>query len=338
MSSYKDKKDKSLDIIGIGNAIVDILVPISEEFIELNSLQKGNMTLVDEDQANTIYSKMGKGVKVSGGSAANTLAGIAELGGKGGFIGRVSNDDLGEIFTKEIRATGTIFETLTRTDGPPTARCLILVTPDAERTMCTFLGASTFLEPEDIDPYIIRQSKILYLEGYLFDAPKAKEAFYSAAKIAKNHKRKVALSLSDSFCVDRHRESFMNLLNTYVDILFANQQEIISLCQGNTLSDSIKKIRKSCEIIVITLGQEGSLIITKEGEIQIKSYSFGKVIDTTGAGDLYASGFLYGYINKYDLDKCGNIGSICAGHIVTILGPNPKISLKKLVKENLSSE
>ena len=329
------EKDISLDVIGIGNAIVDVLVNTSEEFIKSQSLQKGNMNLIDKDQANKLYQTIGKGIEASGGSAANTLAGITQLGGKGGFIGRVNDDELGEIFTRKIRSTGTIFETPPTIKGPTTASCLILVTPDAERTMCTYLGASTFLEPKDLDLDIIKEAKVLYLEGYLFDASEAKEAFYSAANIAKVNKRKVAISLSDSFCIDRHRESFLNLLNNYANIIFGNENEIISLTQSNNLNEAIKKVKDTCETVVITLGEKGSIILSKGEEIEIKSYSLGKAIDTTGAGDLYASGFLYGYINNYSLEKCGKIGSICAAHIVTVMGPNPTISLKKLVTEYL---
>ena len=335
MKKQDKAKDDTLDVVGIGNAIVDVLVHTTEDFIKLKSLNKGNMTLINEDQANNVYSTMGKGLEASGGSAANTLAGITQLGGKGAFIGRVNDDELGKTFTREIRSTGTLFNTPPTTEGPSTARCLILVTPDAERTMCTYLGASTFLEPTDLDLNLIKNAKVLYLEGYLFDAPQAKEAFYAAAKIAKDEHKKVALSLSDSFCVDRHRESFLNLLNTYIDIIFANESEIISLAKTDNLSDAIKVIKNYCELIVITLGEKGSIILNKQKQSIIKPYKSGKVIDTTGAGDLYASGFLYGYIKEYDLIKCGNIGSICAGHIVTILGPKPKISLKDLVSKNL---
>tara|TARA_Y100001968_G_scaffold292474_1_gene297708 strand:+ start:21412 stop:22425 length:1014 start_codon:yes stop_codon:yes gene_type:complete len=335
LTKNQNLSEDNLDVVGVGNAIVDILVHISEDFISSKNLNKGNMTLVNEDQADDIFSTMGKGLEASGGSAANTLAGIAQLGGKGGFIGRVKNDSLGKIFIRELRSTGTLYLTPSNTEGPSTARCLILVTPDAERTMCTYLGASTFLEPKDLNFDLIKNTKVLYLEGYLFDADQAKKAFYAASQVAIDNKKKVALSLSDAFCVERHRESFLNLLNSYVDIVFANETEIMALYRTNDLFEAINQIKNSCEIIIITLGAKGSIIISNGDQIKINPHIKGKVIDTTGAGDLYASGFLYGYTKKYDLKKCGNIGSICAGHIVTQLGPNANCSLIDLVREYL---
>ena len=335
MANKENQTIQSLDVIGIGNAIVDVLMHTTDSFIHSLSIKKGNMTLISESQAEEIYLSMKPSLQTSGGSAANTLAGISQLGGASGFIGRVKKDKLGDIFTKEIIATGTFFNTSPKSEGPATARCLILITPDAERTMCTYLGASSFLEPADLDFQVIKNTKVLYLEGYLFDSPAAKNAFYKASEIARTYEKKVALSLSDSFCVDRHRESFLDLIKNHVDIIFANESEIISLFKTNDLKEALTNLKENCDLAIITLGNKGSIIINKGNEIKIKAYSLGNLIDSTGAGDLYASGFLYGYINGKDLKTCGNIGAICAGHIVTQLGPRTNISLRQLIKKNL---
>ena len=331
----KSELSGTIDVIGIGNAIVDVLAYTTDIFLESYSLNKGNMTLINESQAEKIYCQMGSSLETSGGSAANTLAGVAQLGGNCAFIGRVKNDKLGEIFTKEIIKTGTFFKTPPTIGGPSTARCLILVTPDAERTMCTYLGASVLLEPKDLDLSIIKKAKILYLEGYLFDNPTAKNAFYSAAKISKESNKKVALSLSDSFCVNRHREDFLDLLINHIDILFANESEIISLFKSSNLEEALFKIKGKCEIAIITCGAKGSIIISQDEELKINAYNLGKVIDTTGAGDLYASGFLYGYVNDKDLLNCGKIGSICASKIITQLGSRSEESLQELITQYL---
>ncbi len=324
-----------LDVVGIGNAIVDVLVQIEDSFLEKNSLVKGSMSLIDEAQAELLYSFMSSGIESSGGSAANSLACLAQLGSKTRFIGRVKNDQLGHIFTHDICASGALFETPPALVGPSTARCLIFVTPDAQRTMCTYLGASVLISPENLDLSVIEQSKVLYLEGYLWDNASAKEAFLAASELSKSAGGKVALSLSDSFCVDRHRDSFLELLETKVDILFANESEIISLYNSSSLSNAIEKVKGVCEVSAITCGEKGSVIITEKEQLQINSYQLGPTIDTTGAGDLYAGGFLHGYTKGKDLQTCGKIGSICAGHIVTQLGSRSQSSLSDLVKESL---
>ena len=335
MSQYKSASNLSIDVTGIGNAIVDVLVQVEDSFLNENSLEKGSMTLIDEKMASRLESLISKSIQSSGGSAANTIAGITQLGGKAGFIGRVKDDDLGEIFSKELSLSGTIFNTPTAKNGPSTARCIIFVTPDAQRTMCTYLGASVLIEPDNLNLSIVKESKILYLEGYLWDNKSAKRAFIEAAKISRDSGGETALSLSDSFCVDRHRESFIQLIDNHVDILFANEIEINSLYKTSSTIEAIKQLRGKCKIAAITKGEEGSIILSKEGEFHIKAYKFGDAIDTTGAGDLFASGFLYGYTKGEELTICGQIGSICAGHIVTNLGSRVKISLKELVQENL---
>ncbi len=337
MTNTQGLNDFHLDLVGIGNAIVDVIIKTNDQFLESHSLEKGSMTLINELEANKLYNSIEANLETSGGSAANTLAGFAQLGGKSGFIGRVNNDKLGKTFGKDICKSGAIFSTPATTFGPPTARCLIFVTPDAQRTMCTFLGASVLLEPEDIDLSLVTKTKVLYLEGYLWDNVAAKRAFIAGAEACKGKGGKIALTLSDSFCVDRHRDSFLSLVEEYVDILFANEAEIISLYQVSDFESAVDKVKGSCGIAALTLGEKGSVILTKKQRFDISSYKFGPVIDTTGAGDLYASGFLYGYISNQTLLRCGQIGSICAGQIITQLGPRSKIPLKEVVNRNLDT-
>ena len=331
----KKTNEPSLDIVGIGNAIVDVLTTTDDSLLELLSLKKGSMTLIDENKANELYEMVKDRIQKSGGSAANSLACVAQLGGKAAFIGRVRNDKLGEIFTKEISTTGTIFKTPPSSIGPSTARCLIFVTPDAQRTMCTYLGASVLLEPKDIDLSAVREAKILYLEGYLWDNPAAKSAFIKAAEIAKGAARKVALSLSDSFCVSRHRESFINLVEDHIDILFSNEDEIKTLYETSSLNTALEKLKKKCDIAAITIGEKGSILIQNGEVINIDPFIMGKAIDTTGAGDLYAGGFLKGLADGLKPELSAKIGSICAGQIVTQVGSRSNTDLLKLINSNL---
>jgi len=325
----------SLDIVGIGNAIVDVLTTTDDSLLEKLSFHKGSMTLIDESKAKELYNMVTNKIQRSGGSVANSLACVAQLGGKAAFIGRVRNDKLGKIFTEEISKTGTIFKTPPSSVGPSTARCLIFVTPDAQRTMCTFLGASVLLEPKDIDLSAVSAAKILYLEGYLWDNPAAKNAFIKAAQIAKNAGRKVALSLSDSFCVNRHRESFIKLVKDHIDILFANEDEIKTLYETSSLNTAIQKLKKKCDLAAITIGKKGSILISNGKEIKVDPYSFGKAIDTTGAGDLYAGGFLKGLADGLKPEISAKIGSICAGHIVTQIGSRSNTDLLNLINSHL---
>ena len=325
----------SLDIVGIGNAIVDVLTTTDDSVLERLSLNKGSMTLIDANKAKELYEITTNRIQRSGGSVANSLACIAQLGGKTAFIGRVRNDELGEIFTKEISTTGTIFKTPTSSVGPSTARCIIFITPDAQRTMCTYLGASVLLEPRDLDFSAVREAKILYLEGYLWDNPAAKDAFIKAAEIAKNAGRKVALSLSDSFCVNRHRESFVKLVKNHIDILFANEDEIKALYKTSSLNTAIEELKKTCDLAAITIGKKGSILISSGKEINIDPFIFGKAIDTTGAGDLYAGGFLKGLADGLKPEISAKIGSICAGHIVTQLGSRSNTDLLNLISSHL---
>ncbi len=327
---------KNLDIVGIGNAIVDVLIETEDSFLNENELTKGSMSLINQEKATQLYFRSKSSLETSGGSVANTIAGLSALGSSAGFIGRVKEDELGNTFIKDLCSTGAVFNALPIREGPSTARCFIYVTPDAERTMCTYLGSSVLLEPKDIDFSIVSKTKLLYLEGYLWDLDSAKSSFITAAELCKANGGKVALSLSDTFCIERHRESFQLLVEKYVDILFANENEIIALYKSKNFEASVEAIRKKCEICVLTKGAEGSIIINENKRFIINTYKFGKTIDTTGAGDLYASGFLHGYLSSKNLEVCGHIGSICAGYIVTQLGSRSTISLQKLVKENLS--
>ena len=326
---------RPIDVIGIGNAIVDILVQVDDNFLQCQNLIKGSMSLINEQQANELYKLIAPGIESSGGSAANTIASIAQLGCKSGFIGRVRDDQLGEVFKRDICTTGAIFTTPSARSGPPTARCIIFVTPDAQRTMCTYLGTSVQLQPDNLDLSIIGDAKVLYLEGYLWDHELAKKAFITASKTCKRSKGIVALSLSDSFCVERHRESFLDLIENYVDILFANESEILTLFKSPEIENVFQSLRKKSKISVITLGEKGSLIITEKEKIEINPFIFGPPIDTTGAGDIYAGAFLSGYTKGLPLNKCGRMGSICAGHIVRQIGPRSSIDLNQLIEENI---
>lgn len=322
----------SLDIIGIGNAIVDVLAQSSDAFITENHLNKGAMTLIEADQAEALYNKMGPAVEVSGGSAANTVAAFAALGGQCGFIGKVADDQLGKVFKHDIQAVGATFKTAPLTDGPPTARCLIMVTPDAERTMCTFLGASVWITPGDIDPDFIQSAQIVYLEGYLFDRPKAKQAFLKASELAHEAGRKVSLSLSDPFCVDRHRLEFRDLVENHVDILFANNDEVMSLFEVKTLDEALNLIQGKCEIAVITKSSEGSIIITQDERIELPAQKVDRIIDTTGAGDLYAAGFLYGYTQGHALKTCGEYALALAAEVIQQMGARPQRDLSQVIQ------
>lgn len=322
--------DGELDVVGVGNAIVDVLAQASDEFLRKHGLQKGSMSLIDERQAAALYADMGPAVEASGGSAANTMAGIASLGGKPAYIGRVCNDQLGEIFSHDMHALGIHFAVPPAISGPSTARCLILVTPDAQRTMNTYLGACVNLGPEDIDEALVRRGKITYLEGYLWDRPKAKEAFIKAARVASAAGRQVALSLSDSFCVARHRDSFLELVAHHVDILFANEAEIKALYQTDSFEQAAACVRGQTALAALTRGPKGSLLVTADGALEIAAARVDKVVDTTGAGDLYAAGLLFGLTHGKPLDWAGRCGSLAAAEVLGHFGARPEARLSEL--------
>ena len=326
---------KKIDLVGIGNAIVDIVSNIDDEFLTRNLLKKGSMNLINLQDSSNILNDCNIIKRVSGGSAANTVVSLANLGNNVEFIGRIKDDEFGNFFSKDIKESGATFNSKYVETRESSAHSVILITPDAQRTMCTYLGASTEFEPDDINYESIKLSKYLYLEGYLWDSELAKKAFIKAAKIAKESKTKIILSLSDAFCVDRHRESFLDLINDFVDILFCNEEEVKSLFKINDLEKCKIKIKSLCELTAITLGEKGSLIVNKNKTELIKPFLFGKAIDTTGAGDIFAGGFIHGLINNLSLNDCGQIGSICAGYIVTQIGSRSKMNLKKLITENI---
>jgi sugar/nucleoside kinase (ribokinase family) len=323
------------DVVGIGNAIVDVLSQAQPEFLTRHNLAPGSMTLIDNAQADALYSQMGPGMEMSGGSAANTLAGIASLGGKGAYIGKVKNDHLGKVFRHDLTAAGVAFDTTALPDGPSTARCLIFVTPDAQRTMTTYLGACVELGPEDVDAAIIVDSKVTYLEGYLWDPPRAKEAFRKAIRIAHEAQRKVSLSLSDAFCVGRYRTEFLDLLNGGVDILFANETEIMSLFEVDDFDAAVPLIRNRCEVAVLTRSAKGAMVVAGDKTHMVNAEPLGKVVDTTGAGDLYAAGFLFGYTQGYDHATSARIGALAAGEVIGHFGARPEMTLADLVKRHL---
>ena len=319
------------DVLGIGNAIVDILVHADDRFLVREGLEKGAMALVNAERASELYEKVGPAIECSGGSAANTIAGLVSFGGRGAFIGKVRDDQLGEVFAHDIRALGVRFDTRPTSDGASTARCLILVTPDAQRTLNTFLGACVELRPEDIDADLVEASAVTYLEGYLWDPPRAKNAFRKAVEIAHNAGRKVALTLSDSFCVDRYRDEFCALVAGGADIVFANETELLSLYGVDTFDEGLRAIRENCEVAVLTRSEKGSVIVDHEEVHVIDAASVEHVVDTTGAGDLFAAGFLYGYTRGDGLAECGRLGSLAAAEIISHFGARPDVALSTLV-------
>jgi sugar/nucleoside kinase (ribokinase family) len=319
------------DVVGIGNAIVDIIARCKHEFLVKHNLAKGHMTLVDANTVSQLYKNMGPAVEISGGSAANTMVGVASLGGRAAFVGKVSEDDFGKVFAHDIRSAGVTFETKPSVGGAPTARSLILVTPDGERTMNTFLGVSPELSPRDVDAKLIASSRILYLEGYLFDRPDAQAAFRHAANLAEAAGREVALTLSDSFCVERHRVEFIELIRDRVDILFANESEITALYKTSSFEEASRQAKSDASIAVLTRSAKGSVIFRGDKAASVPAARVRQVVDTTGAGDLYAAGFLFGYAAGKPLDVCGSIGSLAAAEVIGHMGARPETSLAELV-------
>ena len=334
-AATKVKAPARFDVVGIGNAIVDVIAHADDAFLQSNDLAKGAMTLIDAARAETLYGKMASAIESSGGSAANTMAGLASLGGRAGFIGKVRDDQLGGIFRHDIRAAGVQFDSASATSGLPTARCLIFVTADAQRTMQTFLGASVDLGPDDVDAAVIGAASVVYLEGYLWDRPQAKEAFQRAARIAHDAGRKVALTLSDAFCVDRHRADFLALIEGHVDVLFANEAEIKSLYQAEDFATASAKVRHHCEVAALTRSEKGAVIVKGDQMLTIPAAPVAQVIDTTGAGDLYAAGFLYGYTRGLPLETCGRIGALAAAEVISHYGARPEVKLADLVAAQL---
>ena len=323
------------DVLGIGNAIVDVIARTEEDFLLKQGMHKGTMALIDEARAQAIYDAMGPAIETSGGSAANTIVGLASLGSRSAFIGKVKDDELGRTFAHDIRAAGASYTTPPAADGPSTARCYVLVTPDGERTMNTYLGAAQDLHPADIDAELVAASAVLYLEGYLWDPKNAKDAFIKAAKIAHEAERTVALSLSDAFCVDRWRAEFLQLMRSgTVDLIFANETELHSLYQTSDFDTAVAALRADVSAAVVTRSEKGCIVLGPEGTEAVPAFSIERVIDTTGAGDLFAAGFLSGLARGADDRTCGRLGALAAAEVIQHLGARPETSLRDLAGEN----
>lgn len=323
------------DVVGLGNAMVDVLARVSDRFLTDRDLTKGNMTLVDAPEAGKIYQDLDPERQVSGGSAANTVAGLASLGGTPAFIGKIHDDELGKIFKRDIGAAGVDFFTDPLTEGPSTGRSIVLITPDAERSMFTYLGASSHISKKDVDENIIKASKVLYLEGYLWDEKYAKQAMLKACYYARKHNKKIALSLSDTKCVERHRRQFMPLIKRYVDILFANEDEIKTLYEQTDLYHTLDMVKHDVEIAAITRDEHGSIVVNGRIKTFVEAEKVSYVVDSTGAGDLYAAGFLYGYTTNRTLGTCALIGGIAASEIISHYGARPEVSLRGFVRKKL---
>lgn len=323
------------DVLGIGNAIVDVIARAEEDFLLKQGMRKGMMALIDEPRAQAIYDAMGPAVEMSGGSAANTIVGLASLGARAAFIGKVKDDQLGRAFAHDIRAAGVAFDVRPAAAGPSTGRCYVLVTPDGERTMNTYLGAAQDLHPGDIDEAAISASAIIYLEGYLWDPKHAKDAFLKAAKIAHDAERKVALTLSDAFCVDRWRDEFLQLMRSgTVDLIFANEAELRSLYQTSDFDAALKALRDDIDVAVVTRSEKGCVVINPQDVEAVPAFPVKHVVDTTGAGDLFAAGFLSGLARGADDRTCGRLGAMAAAEVIGHLGARPETSLKDLAGQN----
>jgi adenosine kinase len=323
------------DVLGIGNAIVDVIARAEDDFLLRHGMHKGGMALIDEARAQAIYDAMGPAVESSGGSAANTIVGVASFGGRAAFVGKVKDDELGRAFAHDIRAARVSFDTPPASDGPSTARCYIMVTPDGERTMNTFLGAAQDLHPNDIDEATIAAAAIVYLEGYLWDPPHAKEAFVKAATIAHRAGRRVALTLSDAFCVDRYRAEFLGLIRKgTVDIVFANEHELRSLYQTADFDTAVKQLRADARLAVVTRSEKGCVVVSRDGVEAVQAMPIEQVADATGAGDLFAAGFLVGHSHGKDHRTAARLGALAAAEVIQHIGARPAVTLKALAAEN----
>jgi sugar/nucleoside kinase (ribokinase family) len=318
------------DVAAIGNAIVDVIAPASDDFIAGQGLAKNAMTLVDEAASAALYAAMAPGVEASGGSAANTIAGVASFGGRAAYMGKVADDELGAVFAHDMRAIGARFDSAPLSGGPATATSLINVTPDGHRTMCTYLGASIMFQDADVEPAIIEAAKIVYLEGYLFDAEMARRAFAKAAALARGSGRMLALTLSDSFVVERHREALLGFIESQVDLLFANESEATALLQVSSFDEAVQGLRDRVSLAAVTRSEAGSVILTEGERLTVAAEPVEKVVDTTGAGDQYAAGFMFGLARGRPLQLCGKLGSIAAAEVISHYGPRPQVPLKDL--------
>jgi sugar/nucleoside kinase (ribokinase family) len=318
------------DVAAIGNAIVDVIAPTDDAFLAAENLLKGGMELIDEDRATGLYSRMKPELQTSGGSAANTISGVASFGGKGAFCGKVARDPLGQVFVSDVQANGIAFGSPPLEGGAATGRCLIAVTPDGQRTMATFLGAAALFSPDDVDAELIAAAEIVYLEGYLFDPIPARRAFAKAAAVARTNSRLIALTLSDAFVVDRHREALLGFIESEVDVLFANESELTSLFQTQNFEEAAGAVRSLVKIAAVTRSEKGSVVISGHETHTVAAFPVEKVVDTTGAGDQYAAGFCFGLAQGRSLDVCGRLGSLAAAEVIAHYGPRPQVSLKEL--------
>lgn len=323
------------DVLAIGNAIFDVLVRADEKFLVDHGMTKGSMTLIDEVRAAAIYRDMGPATQMSGGSAANTIVGVASFGGRAAYVGKVKQDQIGGLYTHDIRAAGVAFDTRPATGGPATGCSYILITGDGERTMNTYLGAAQDLTPDDIEPAAIAASRIVYLEGYLWDPKNAKDAFVKAATIAHGAGREVALTLSDSFCVDRYRGEFLELMRKRtVDLVFANEAELHSLYQTSDFDAALAQLRKDVKLAVVTRSEKGCMVASNDGVVAVPAFSIERLVDTTGAGDLFASGFLFGLVRNAGFENAARLGALAAAEVIQHIGARPQVSLKELAKQN----
>ena len=327
--------DAKYDVLGIGNAIFDVLVQTDESFLRRHDMTKGGMALIDEARATAIYADMGPATEISGGSAANTIVGVASLGARAASVGKVRDDQIGHLYTHDIRAAGVAFETAAASGGPATGCSYILVTPDGERTMNTYLGAAQELMPSDIDEAQIAASAVVYLEGYLWDPASAKEAFVKAAGIAHGAGRQVALTLSDSFCVDRYRGEFLDLMRSgTVDLVFANEAELHSLYQTADFDTALTQLRSDAKLAVVTRSEKGCVVASYDGVTAVPAFPIDKIVDTTGAGDLFAAGFLFGLVRGAGFEAAGRLGALAAAEVIQHIGARPQVSLKELARQN----
>lgn len=323
--------DLPLDVVGVGNAIVDVIANVSDDFLTEQGVVKGAMTLIDTERATSLYAAMPPGIETSGGSAANTTAGVASLGARASYIGKVRDDQLGDVFRHDTRSGGVGFDVPAATEGEPTARSLIQVTPDGERSMNTFLGISAFLNPADVDASLVESAAITYCEGYLWDRPEAKDAIRHAMAIASDAGRIVSLTLSDSFCVDRHRDEWLDLVADRVDLVFANEAEVCSMFETDDFDAAADQIAEMVEVAALTRSEKGSVVMTAGERIVVGATPVDRVVDATGAGDLYAAGFMYGLSVGVDLARCAELGSIAAGEVISHVGARPHVELSTLI-------
>ena len=324
--------DADFDVLGIGNALIDVITSVDDTFIDAHDFPRGATTMVDLERSEAVYADLPPAQEISGGSCANTIAGLASFGATVAFVGRVRDDQLGKVYTHDLRSLGIHFDVPPATSGPATGRCLVMVTPDAHRTQCTYLGASTFIGPEDVDADLVGRAQVTYLEGYLWDQPPAKDAIRKAAAAARGAGRQVALTLSDPFCVDRHREEFRALVADEIDLLFANEAEICSLYEVDDFDAALQRLRHHCRVGALTRSERGSVVMAGEEVHVIDAEPVDRLVDTTGAGDQYAAGFLHGLTHGRDLATCGRLGSIAAAEVISHYGARPAVSLAEVAE------